>query len=154
MKKINYLMIILILTLLIGILYLSQPVPYCKDLPKEEIIENTNTTYSEWELEEAVFQISSGTIIVKTGGDSMFPTIKNGQGCFCVQKERYIIGDIVAFFYDKNGEYQGILHRIISEDGEDIITKGDNNEISDPSPIKQENILCAVPEVKMWETLF
>ena len=147
---------ILFLTTLILVLtmyYLIQPVPYCKPLGIEETTEEPDTTYSDSTIDELNQQSLKGPIAIFTYGDSMTPTIKSNQKCLCIQKENYAEGDIVAFFQKENGDYQGILHRIVEIDGDEIITRGDNSEFSD-YPTTSDSLLCYVPEVKRWETLW
>lgn len=74
---------------------------------------------------------------------SMEPCIPTGSVVFIDTKDRDVHeGDIIAF---KSGDGQGatVTHRAvkISEDGNTIITKGDNNEVEDLAPLKPEHVI-------------
>lgn len=72
----------------------------------------------------------------RIGSGSMEPYLEKDALIIIKENETYRKDDIVT--YEKNGEY--ITHRIISIDRENIITKGDANNIQD-DPIKEENII-------------
>jgi len=98
---------------------------------------------------ELTQEIEKAPLLFETKGTSMYPTIKEGDVCICMQKDSYKANDIVVFFMKLDDEYIGIAHRIIGINGENITTRGDNNEFLD-AQIKQENILCTIPEVPKY----
>ena len=62
---------------------------------------------------------------VKTG--SMEENIHIGDYILIIEKSKYNIGDVVT--YKTNGGF--ITHRIIAREGNEIITKGDANNVED-----------------------
>ena len=62
---------------------------------------------------------------VKTG--SMEDGIHAGDYILIIKKKEYKVGDVVT--YKKDGYH--ITHRIIEKNGENVITKGDANNVSD-----------------------
>ncbi len=73
-------------------------------------------------------------LIVVTG--SMEPTIHIKEFIIIREMKNYNINDIVTY---KNKENNFVTHRIVEINGENIITRGDNNTIND-EPIKLQNI--------------
>lgn len=78
-----------------------------------------------------------GASVVLT--DSMKPEFSGGDVIFVTKSEDYIVGDIVVF---TDGRIPTV-HRIIEINGEEIITKGDNNNVAD-EPITADRILGKV----------
>jgi len=72
-------------------------------------------------------------------GNSMYPTIKDGQIGICFKTNDYQVGDIVVF--NSTWSDKLICHRIIYKADGVYITKGDNNYFPDP-PITEDNIKC------------
>jgi len=77
---------------------------------------------------------------IKVVGDSMWPTLKDGETKFCFVKDSYVPGDIVAF----NNGSNLIGHRIVGGFLGKLITKGDNNPIIDFNLLDTNDILCAI----------
>lgn len=75
-----------------------------------------------------------GALIVVTG--SMEPTINIKEMIIIKEQETYNVQDIVTYI-DKNGNL--VTHRIVSKIGNTVVTRGDNNSISD-EPIKLDKI--------------
>ena len=69
---------------------------------------------------------------------SMEPTIMIGDIAIIkeIKADKLNVGDIIAF---RSGN-SVITHRIIEKDGEEFITKGDNNNTEDRYPVKSESI--------------
>jgi len=71
--------------------------------------------------------------IAKVEGNSMYPTIKDGNYVLILKKDvpdfNISIGDIVVFYDNETNKY--VSHRVIDINGETIITKGDNNMFFD-----------------------
>lgn len=90
---------------------------------------------SKFYFKEDIVKIfgSSGLIVV-TG--SMEPTIHMKEFILIKEMEEYKINDIVTY---KNKENIFVTHRIIEKDGDNFITRGDNNTIND-EPIKLQDI--------------
>ena len=65
-----------------------------------------------------------GKCVVKAMGNSMFPTIKNGDSIELVTAEYIDVGEIVLC------EYKNLLflHRIVEINNDIVITKGDNHK--------------------------
>lgn len=62
---------------------------------------------------------------VKTG--SMEDNIHTGDYILIIRKDEYQVGDVITF--SKNDGF--ITHRIIKKDGDNVITKGDANNVED-----------------------
>ena len=97
-----------------------------------------------------IYWLAIGYIkIYEFEGNSMYPTIRDGQTCVCVVTEDYNVGDIVV--YNATWVNKLICHRIIAEyvigGKEYYILKGDNNWIPDPVPVPEERVIC---EVVWW----
>ena len=75
-----------------------------------------------------------GALIVVTG--SMEPTINIKEMIIIKEERDYAIGDIITY-NDKNNNL--VTHRIVSKIGEEFITRGDNNTVSD-DPITLDKI--------------
>lgn len=121
--------ILIIAGIFIIIIFLINPVPYCK-----------TATYPS---EKYFFNVI---------GNSMFPTIKNNSYCVCYQEENYKVNDIVVYFPKIDNEYTGVAHRIIEIDNEKIFLRGDNNNFTE-GPIHQDNIYCAIPITERIKTI-
>ena len=68
----------------------------------------------------------------------MEPNIHKGDIIFINTKDKnYKIDDIITF-YDEEGSF--VTHRIVSIEGTEIVTQGDNNNIAD-DPITVESII-------------
>lgn len=74
-----------------------------------------------------------GISVVQSG--SMEPTLSVGDLIFVGESESYTVGDIVVFDDGKSL----VVHKIISIDGDTVITQGDANNIAD-SPIQMKEI--------------
>jgi len=68
-------------------------------------------------------------------GNSMLPTMEPGSLVFVKKQPQYEISEIVAFT-DSTGKH--IVHRIIENSDERIVTQGDNNITRKKSPQTQE----------------
>jgi len=138
--------LIIILSVFV-IFYLLEPVPYCK-ISNKQI--SGNSIYTS----EQIMEVKNITaILLNVIGTSMLPTIQDNSQCLCIQKERYLIGDIIFFFANINNEIHGVSHRIMKIDNGDIYTKGDNNDWIDP-PMTKENIVCSIPNIPRYKVLF
>ena len=67
--------------------------------------------------------------------DSMTPTIPGNSYIFVKRQENYNVGDIVAF----ENKREVIVHRIVSINGDEVITKGDANNAED-EPVTKDRI--------------
>lgn len=69
---------------------------------------------------------------------SMKPKIKTGSVCYVnTRAEDFHTGDVITF---KTGG-KTVTHRIIGKSGNALITKGDNNRVSDPWTVNQSQII-------------
>lgn len=78
-----------------------------------------------------------GIGMLLVGSGSMEPEIGTGDIIIIKKCKEYKIGDIVT--YDIEQKYL-VTHRIIEQDGEEITTKGDNNNIQDEEKINKGKI--------------
>jgi len=91
--------------------------------------------------------------VVRVEGSSMEPTISSGDLVILAARDRYEVGDVVAF---RAGNLGGavVLHRIIRHRGDRYILQGDNNRfIDDYRPTAQEIIgrhLTHLPGGATW----
>ena len=88
-------------------------------------------------------------LIVISG--SMEPAIMTGSLCFVNYNDRDVdVGDIIAY---KAGNIT-VTHRIIDVTSDGYITKGDNNDTADISPVTQEQIKgtykFSIPNIGYW----
>jgi len=74
---------------------------------------------------------------------SMSPTIKTGSVIMVKPASDYHIGDVVTYKYGKRAR-DLTTHRIVGQEGDKFITKGDNNNAADIYPIKKEQIIGRV----------
>lgn len=80
----------------------------------------------------------NGYAVLEVVSGSMEPTIKIGDYVIIDTKEKNYQKDDIVTFYDMNGSF--VTHRIVSIDGDSMITKGDNNNTEDTS-LPTENIV-------------
>ena len=74
-----------------------------------------------------VLRFTNKVDIYKVETGSMEDGIHAGDYIMIIKNTNYSIGDVVTF--KKNDSY--ITHRIIKEDGDSIVTKGDANNVED-----------------------
>lgn len=74
--------------------------------------------------------------------DSMLDYMKEGNLIIIKLNDSYKVGDVITF--DEDGLL--ITHRIVSIDGDKIITKGDVNNKND-SPIEKKDVIGVVKKV-------
>lgn len=143
--------ILIFVGLIILVFYLSEPVPYCKLSEEQEPISLEEVTkYTE----EQIFEIKDLNVtFLNVRGSSMLPAIQDNSKCLCIKKENYMVGDIILFFAKINGEWNAVSHRIFSIEGNNVFTKGDNNDWIDP-PMPKENIICYIPYISRYKALF
>lgn len=67
------------------------------------------------------------------------PEISIGEIIIIMEKDIYKVGDIISF-YTKQNKKIITTHRIVEENSEGFITKGDFNNIKDEEIVKKENI--------------
>lgn len=77
--------------------------------------------------------------ILKVSSGSMMPEISIGEIIIIMEKDSYKVGDIISF-YTKQNKKIITTHRIVEENSEGFITKGDFNNIKDEEIVKKENI--------------
>ncbi len=74
---------------------------------------------------------------------SMSPTIKTGAIVIIKPASGYQVGDMVTYKYGTRAR-DLTTHRIVGQEGDEFITKGDNNNAADIYPIKKEQIIGKV----------
>lgn len=87
----------------------------------------------------AAFNFSEYSIVLGVG-ESMEPTIKNGQPVICEKGVSPDQGDISV--YNLNGEK--VMHRVWSDYGDYYVFKGDGNEKIDAYKVTEDMIECSV----------
>lgn len=148
-KRLLIFLVVILVVITLFDLYLIQKVPSCIQFEKQGTVNDTGSAlYNNSEVAKLKTNLEiSDYLVFWAQGESMEPTIKDNSKCICLKKTRYKKGDIIIFFMDTSEGWQGIGHQIISIEGDEVITKGINNQFLD-IPLKQENILCYIP--KMW----
>lgn len=137
---------LIIIGVLFLVLYLFDPVPYCIPYQVQDVGENITIKSTADISEISLYKI----ILLHVRGESMLPTINDDSQCLCIKSEEYYEGDVIAFV---NGNNDSISHRIISTTGDYVFTKGDGNDFID-FPIPKKNIICKIPEVPRYKTIF
>lgn len=74
-------------------------------------------------------------------GNSMFPTIKDGENVKIRKEQKIKRGDVIAYYFDCNSECRIVVHRVIFLREKYVLTKGDNNNSIDPFRIPYDKIL-------------
>jgi signal peptidase len=74
---------------------------------------------------------------------SMEPAIKTGGIVMVKPASEYQTGDIITYQYGRHAR-DLTTHRIIEQQGNEFITKGDNNNAADIQPVEKEQILGKV----------
>lgn len=78
------------------------------------------------------------TSYIMVVGQSMEPTMSQGDLAIARGRASYGIGDIVAY-YSPYGPL--VIHRIVGIDGDNFVTQGDNNDAVDPWVVPPDAIL-------------
>ncbi len=76
----------------------------------------------------APIQLGGRLFYLIVTGNSMFPTMHNGDLAIMQPSDEYVTGDVVIYQHPDLGP---VIHRIIAYDGERYLIKGDNNEWED-----------------------
>lgn len=71
-------------------------------------------------------------------GESMEPTVREGDLVLLRRHERYAVGDIIAYVDPVLGQ---VFHRVIGRDGATYVTQGDNRPNVDPFQPRHAEIL-------------
>lgn len=134
-------------------LYLFQKVPSCIQFEKQAVEDTGSALYNNSVLAELKTNLDmSNYLTFWAQGKSMGPVIRDNSKCVCLKKIKYEKGDIIAFFMNTSEGWQGIAHQIIEIEGDKVTTKGVNNDFTDIS-LKQENILCYIPQVWRYQVI-
>lgn len=83
-----------------------------------------------------IIKIFNCSFLVVSSG-SMFPELAIGDVIIIKECEDYKVGDVIT--YNVDNDYL-ITHRIIERNGDNFITKGDNNNIKDSDFVNKRNI--------------
>lgn len=96
--------------------------------------------YQESRGGEAFFILGYKPIIILS--DSMEPTMPEGSLALVKKQEgkKAEIGDVVMFETDMFGSRAYVTHRIVAQDEEGFITKGDHNKVADAEYLDAEKI--------------
>jgi len=96
---------------------------------------------------------STGYIVVS--GSSMVPTLHDGDLVVVRERDRYDIGDIIAFHVpDGAGPSEYVIHRVVGgSESEGYVTRGDNRTSDDPWHTMHDDVIgsriARVPRVGM-----
>jgi signal peptidase I len=100
--------------------------------------------------------LGGDTEFVAVNGISMLPTILSGSLAIEKKSATYEIGDIAV--YDSDALGKTIIHRIIAQQSDGFIFKGDNNRSEDPGTITQDKIhgkvILVIPYIGVIPQLF
>jgi signal peptidase I len=86
-------------------------------------------------------------------GDSMLPSYQNGDLVVVMAQADYGVGDAVGYRVPAGevGAGRIVVHRIVGQDGQDFVMRGDNNPSDDPTrPTRADiagRVTLAVPSV-------
>jgi len=124
-------------------LFLLEPKPVCYYPSEQPILREAILK----DIELRINKLSEQPLWFYHTGNSMYPTIKDGQTCLCKTQDAYKEGDIVSFYrLDEGNELTFITHRIKEITPNGFITKGDNNQKIDYTSIPKENVFCKIVE--------
>ena len=87
-----------------------------------------------------------GYIYITIHGNSMVPTLQNGERIKIEKNDTYNIGDIIAYFLVGEGKLFVVVHRIILKRDKYVLTKGDNNNFVDKLKVFNNIILGKVSQ--------
>lgn len=114
--------------------------------PTETMVIYTAEEAEEFVGEEEMNFIGTGT--------SMLPLFPSGSVCRCVKTEDYRVGDIINYRVETEEGYLFIMHRVVEVlDNELYLAKGDNNLWIDPRYIREEDIVCEIPQIPIWKKI-
>ena len=82
-----------------------------------------------------------GWIQLKIHGDSMLPTMKDGDMITVELCGQYKIGDIVAYYTVVDNKVKIIVHRVVFVRKTYVLAKGDNNNFIDPLKIYLNTVI-------------
>lgn len=85
-----------------------------------------------------------GELQLTVHGNSMLPTLKDGDMIKVEKCNEYRIGDIVVFHTIVEKQLKIIVHRVIFIRKTYVLTKGDNNDFVDPIKVIGTMILGKV----------
>lgn len=104
------------------------PISVLLDIRKKP---NTMNKYNAKTFELMKTQIeTNGSLEITAFGNSMYPTIKDGERLTIIPQKEYSVGDIIAYVYSLD-PLNIIIHRIICKRKNSVFTKGDNNNFID-----------------------
>jgi len=83
-------------------------------------------------------------VVFTVFGDSMLPSINNGEKVIIKKCDTYKIGDIVAYYIKDESKYDIIVHRLVFVRKSYFLAKGDNNSFLDPIRINIDNVIGKV----------
>lgn len=81
-----------------------------------------------------------GVTILQVSSNSMMPTFKKGDFIIVKKQKEYNIGDIITFEIKEENNTYYVTHRIIQKNGNEYITKGDDNNKRDDNVIFENAI--------------
>jgi signal peptidase I len=84
-------------------------------------------------------QIGGETGYVTTSGISMAPRFHSGDLAIVRPKAEYRVGDVIA--YHSKTLHLVVLHRIVAMDNGRYVTRGDNNDFTDPDHPSRADVL-------------
>ena len=96
---------------------------------------------------------NNGKISLTVHGNSMFPTLNDGETVTVIKSEQYNIGDIIAYYTITDNLVTIIVHRVIFTRSKYVLTKGDNNSFVDPLKINLCSILGKVEKEQIRDNV-
>jgi signal peptidase I len=106
------------------------------------------------DIQDRINGLTTSPLILYHTGSSMYPTIKDGQVCYCDKQTTYQKGDIISFYQlDADNQIEFISHRIYDITPLGFITKGDNNPSIDYVSTPPENVFCKIREESLLSSL-
>ena len=142
---------ILVLVLVVTLLF-SIKIPLCYNLHEDKPSPETFILYDSQVVAQVKEQIERSPFhYVRVNGQSMYHSIKHSDMCVCLPQNNYKKGDMVSFYIPVNDQVELIIHRIIKEENNHFLTKGDANNIEDSWLLDQDQIFCKVPEKNLFD---
>ena len=148
MMENKHVLILIVVGFLIALAITDTPECYPVKAP---VVYESPSSYDVEKIEQDYS--TQGTVgNILTAGISMEPYYSANQRCICRKTDNYLVGDVIVFFSELD-QLEIIMHRIHGIENGDYWTKGDNNNVLDPSPITEENIICEIENVPRWKWL-
>lgn len=86
-----------------------------------------------WAVTLRPTQLGGPATYVVVSGDSMEPTLSDGDLVVLRHRDGYAVGDVISYPVPAGGPGAGslVIHRVVAGDGDGLTTQGDNRDRSD-----------------------